>query len=52
MQTYKVTLPHVHNRYTSLVVGIRDVNVTVILNLLQPSLLESHIPISVIGDGN
>jgi len=52
LQTYKATLPPIHNRDTTLIPGTRDVTATIILNSLQPSLLLDHVPISVTGDGN
>ena len=52
LQTYNVTLPPAHNRDASLVPGSRDPNATAILFALQPSLLDNHLPLSVIDDGN
>jgi len=52
LQTYKVTLPPAHNRNTNLMPGSRDVTSTIILNSLQPALLQDHVPISISGDGN
>ena len=52
LQTYGVTLPAIHRRNADVVPGTRDAVATKILEMLQPRLLLSNVPLAVAGDGN
>ena len=51
-QTYGIRLPVFRAVPPGTLPGTRDRTATAILKMLQPGLLESHIPLRVFGDGN
>ena len=51
-QTYLIRLPPHHNRDKNLVPGVRDIDTTIILTALQPTMLDNYVPLAVVGDGN
>ncbi|XP_064098155.1 uncharacterized protein LOC135209391 [Macrobrachium nipponense] len=52
LETYKISLPAWSKREPGNVTGTPDTVAVGVLQLLHPVVLDTHVPLSVIGDGN